>query len=259
LLTVAFKLLVTPLIIGIITLVGRRFGLAVSGMLVGLPLVSGPVSFIMAYEFGPDFAAHAAIGCMAGNISFCVFCLSYARAAQRFTWPISGCLAILCFLLSTLVLNCLVWRLLSAFVALLIVIASAATLIPREPVGLQISKPPRWDLPVRIIAATVFVVVLTTVADDLGPQLSGLLTPFPVFAFIFATFTHFQQGGKSTSILLRGVVISSFPYAAFFLVVGSLLPTWGIALTYVSATLLAAGVSGTSYFIMRSGKRPAVG
>ena len=258
-LIIAFKLLITPIIIAFVTLAGRRFGLAISGLLVGLPLTSGPISFILAYQFGPDFATHAAIGSMAGNMSFCVFCLSYAHAAQKFTWPISACLGIVGFAFSTLVLNAFAWELLPAFFSLLLVIVLVTSLIPRAPVKLVVFHPPRWDLPARLITATAFVAILTTVAEALGAQLSGLLTPFPIFAIIFATFTHFQQGGKSTTILLRGMVLSSIPYAVFFLVVGSLLPQWGIASTYLAACLLAVSVSGTNHVIMRWRKRLAAG
>jgi len=40
----AFKLLLTPALLGLVSLAGRRWGPAVSGWLVGLPLTSGPVA-----------------------------------------------------------------------------------------------------------------------------------------------------------------------------------------------------------------------
>ena len=45
-LILAFKLFLTPLLIVSVTLAGRRWGTAVSGLLIGLPLVSAPISFI---------------------------------------------------------------------------------------------------------------------------------------------------------------------------------------------------------------------
>ena len=55
-LILAFKLFLTPLLIVSVTLAGRRWGSAVSGLLIGLPLVSGPISFIIAFEHGLLFA-----------------------------------------------------------------------------------------------------------------------------------------------------------------------------------------------------------
>jgi hypothetical protein len=254
-LIIAFKLLITPLMIGMVTLAGRRWGSVVSGLLIGLPLTSGPISFILACEYGVDFAAQSAIGGMAGQISSCMFCLTYAHVGQRFNWPISIVLAIAAFLLSTTALNSFTWQLLPAFFSLLCCIVVVSRLIPLRPVQSKVSAPPRWDLPARIFTATTFVIVLTTVADALGPQLSGLLAPFPVFGIVFAAFTHSQQGAKVTSNLLRGIVVSSVGYATFFIVVGSFLTNLGIALTYLLAAVSAVSVSGMFYFTSREMKQ----
>ena len=56
----AYKLLLTPLLIGAVSLAGRRWGPSVSGWLVGLPLSSGPVVFFFALEQGNRFASTAA-------------------------------------------------------------------------------------------------------------------------------------------------------------------------------------------------------
>lgn len=85
-LILAFKLLITPVLIGLVTLAGRRWGAAVSGLLIGLPLTSGPISFILAYQFGAEFASQAAIGGLLGQISICIFCLTYSRVSQFWNW-----------------------------------------------------------------------------------------------------------------------------------------------------------------------------
>lgn len=230
---------------------GRRWGPVASGLLIGLPLTSGPISFILAYEYGLEFASRSAIGGMAGQISICFFCFTYAHVAQRFAWPTSVGLGIAAFFLSTYVLNTFAWQLLPACGGLLCSIVLVAALIPMRPVQSRVSAPPRWDLPARIFTATGFVVVVTTLADALGPQLSGLVAPFPVFGIVFAAFTHSQQGAKAASNLLRGIVLSSVGYATFFIVVGTFLTELGIALTYLLASLLAVSASGMYYFITR--------
>lgn len=44
----ALKLILAPIIIGSASLAGRRWGPAVSGWIVGMPLTSGPVIFFVA-------------------------------------------------------------------------------------------------------------------------------------------------------------------------------------------------------------------
>ena len=61
-----FKLIITPVLIGSVTLAGRRLGPVVNGLLVGLPLTTGPISLILARQFGLEFAASAAVGNLAG-------------------------------------------------------------------------------------------------------------------------------------------------------------------------------------------------
>jgi hypothetical protein len=250
----AFKLFITPFFIGSATLAGRRWGPAVNGLLVGLPLTTGPISFILAHGFGLDFAAKAAVGNLAGQVSMCIFCLIYSLAAQKRNWLISAIIAITAFLLTTFLLNKLSWLLLPAFIVLLVVIALVVRFIPRHPHSQNVSIQPKWDLPARMIVATTFVILLTTFANVLGPQLSGLISTFPIFGVVFAAFTHSQQGANAASNLLRGIALGSVSYAFFFLVVGTGLTHFGITLTYITALLATVLVSSVSYFITQRDK-----
>ena len=253
----ALKLLITPFLIGGVTLAGRRWGSIVSGFLIGLPLTSGPISFLLAYEFGLAFSSQAAVGSLAGQLSNCLFCLTYTRVARRCNWVFSSLAAISAFLLATFVWNSFAWQLWPAFALLLVVIVLTGILIPRQPAALQDITPPKWDLPARILTATGFVLCLTSIADTLGPHLSGLISPFPVFILIFSAFTHAQQGANSASNLLRGVVLGSGSYASFFLIVGALLPRLGIAVTYLLASLVAIAAGGLFFFVNRQSRRSA--
>ncbi len=75
------KLVLAPVIIGGASLAGRRWGPAVSGWLVGLPLTSGPIIFFLALNNGASFAASAISGTLSGGFSLVAFCLVYAWLA----------------------------------------------------------------------------------------------------------------------------------------------------------------------------------
>ena len=77
--------------------------------------------------------------------------------------------------------------------------------------------------------------VLTDLAQALGPRLAGVLAPFPVFAGIMAAFTHRLHENTPAVQLLRGVLVGSFAYAVFFLVIATLVQRLGIALTFFTA------------------------
>ena len=86
---IALKLVLTPLLIGMASVAGRRWGPVVSGWLIGLPLTSTPVVLFLALEQGTTFATRVAQGTLLGLISQAAFCLAYSWLSFRIGWP--GC------------------------------------------------------------------------------------------------------------------------------------------------------------------------
>ena len=239
----ALKLFLTPCLITLATLVGRKWGPGVSGWLIGLPLTSGPVSLILAAQYGTDYALRAATGTLAGQVSVCLFCLAYSLAAARMKWQASGGLAILAFIGSTFIWNQFSLPLMITFISALLLIGLIFRLISARETGFTALQAPKWDIPARMLLATAFVVFITGYSPLFGPQLSGLLAPFPIFGLVLATFTHHQQGADAAAKLLRGVVLGSFGFISFFLVVCLALPAVDIVWTYLLASLAAVLVN----------------
>jgi hypothetical protein len=252
------KLLMTPVLIAAITLAGRRWGQGVSGWLVGFPLVSGPISIVLALQNGAAFATQAAIGTLGGETSVCAYCLAYCLVAQVAGWPASIAVAALAFFATTFL-----WSLATPSLLLTLAIDAIAIIIffrivPRQPAVAAAAIPPKWDIPVRMLLAAAFVLALTSASSHIGAQLSGLISPFPVFSTIMAPFTHHQQGGRAAIHLLRGVVLGSFALLAFYLVVATILPVANILWTYLAASLLAMVVNGVSLgFVRQKAALPA--
>ena len=241
-----FKLILTPILIAAATLSGRKWGPGVSGWLIGLPLTSGPVSLILALQNGTSFAAAAAVGVLGGLASLCVFCLIYALCAARLGWTVSSLLSAAAFFTAAFL-----WRLVDlplwpTFAIVVGVIAVVLFFMPRGAADAEPEPPPAWDLPARMVIAAGFVFGLTTAAAALGPQLSGLLSPFPIFGLTLAAFAHRTQGSHAAARLLRGMVIGSFGFAVFFLVVALAVTTVPVALTFVLVAAAALAVNAIS-------------
>jgi hypothetical protein len=83
------------------------------------------------------------------------------------------------------------------------------------------------------------VLALTAIAGWLGPQLSGLLAPFPIIASVLATFTHNQRGVDETRRLLRGLLSGFGAFALFCFALALALPAMSIALAFALATAVA--------------------
>jgi hypothetical protein len=224
--TLALKLVLTPVLVGGASLASRRWGSAIGGWLVGIPFTSGPIAFFFALDPGPRFAAGAAAGILAGTASQAAFCLGYAWTAQRRGWVLSLVAATAVFGVVTVVLRPLALPTPVYFVAVLAVLAVSLSLMPRVSRRSNASiEFPRWDIPARMIVATVFVVVLTSAAPLLGPRLAGLLAPFPLYAGVLATFAHRVEGTAPAVGVLRGLLLGLFAFAAFFLVLAEVLET----------------------------------
>lgn len=248
------KLILTPLFIAAVTLAGRKWGPAVGGLLMGLPLTSGPTSFFLSQEYGAAFASKATSGNLIGQASVCVFCLAYTLAAQKFRWQASAAIGLGAFFAALLVCELFSWPLLAACALLMGVIALVSRFIPRYAEVGGVFHAPGWDLPARMLIATTIVISLTAVANLLGPQLSGLISSFPIFAVILTAFAHHQQGKQAATRMLRSMVIGSISLAFFYLVVGSLLMALG-PVTYLLAAAVAVGINALIYVITRRAAR----
>jgi hypothetical protein len=249
--TFLFKLILSPLLIGTVTLLGRRWGPAISGWLIGLPLTSGPVILFLALDQGTAFAVASARAIMPGMISVGVYCLTYSWLARRWRWLPAMLAGWLTVLASTAVLNQITVSALVGAIAVIVVLTVILRLLPDTRGAPLPATPPRWEIPLRMVIATTFVLGVTGLAQILGPHLSGLLAPFPIFATILSVFTHHGQGAAAAGKLLRGVVLGSYSFAGFFLVVAALLQSAGIGVTFLCASLVALAIQGASLWLLR--------
>lgn len=247
----ALKLLLTPLFIGLISLADRRWGGKVGGWLVGLPLTSAPVTFFLAVELGTTFAAHTAASVLLGLISQAAFCLVYAWLSLSVNWLVSWLVGWAVFCVATLVFTYISLPPLLAFLCVICALVPGLVLWPTPTKQSAGTRAPVWAIPGRMLTATGIVLALTGLARTLGPHLSGLLSPLPVFATVFAIFAHTLQGAAAARQILHGVMVSSFACAVFFLLTAHYLSAWGIGATYIVAILAALVVQGCALWLQR--------
>ncbi len=247
----ALKLFLAPMLIGLVSIAGRRWGPTVGGWLVSLPLTSAPVILFLAIEQGTAFASSAAQNTLMGIISVASFCLVYYWFSFHFGWPLSMLAGWIAFFALTFIEESVNLPLLFSFAVVTVFLTIVLIVMPINQSKDLTITPPRWDTPLRMLVATAFVLGLTGAASILGPQLSGLLAPFPMFTTILAVFTHHFQGAQFTRRLLRGVVAGSFTFVTFFLVISLLINRWGIAIAFGLALLAALATHSVLFFVIR--------
>jgi hypothetical protein len=246
----AIKLLLAPSFVVGASLAARRLGARIGGLIAGLPVVAGPILLVYALAHGRGFAAGAAAGTLLGLVSLIAFVVVYARLATRVSWAVSMLAGWLAFALATAAFSAL-----SVPAGAALAIAAAGlfvglALLPRPGVGRRThAAPPSWDLPVRGLCALVLVLTLTAVAGWLGPQLSGLLAPFPIIATVLATFTHVQRGSDELLRLLRGLLSGFGAFALFFFTLAISLRGLGVAAAFALATAVALLTQLAAYML----------
>jgi hypothetical protein len=244
------KLVLVPLTIGSASLAGRKWGPAVSGWVVGLPLTSGPVLFFLALTHDAVFAANAALGVISGGISLVLYVLTYIGLARhRWQVPITG--SLLVFMASTALLQNFTFPLIPIFIVVCAAILLTLRLMPNEPVQGGEVQPSLWDIPARIVIGTSFILLLTGIAPFIGSHLTGLLTTIPLYVSILTVFTHRHQGSAAAAHVLRGLLYGLFGFASFFLTLNLLLERTGVATAFLSASAVALVTQGTSLWMLR--------
>jgi energy-converting hydrogenase Eha subunit A len=146
-----------------------------------------------------------------------------------------------------------------ALAVVLVAIGVTLLVLPRARPGRQsIVELPAWDLPLRALSAVALVLALTAVAGQLGAKLSGLLAPFPVIASVLAVFTHAQYGEQDLLRIMRGFVLGLVAYALFCFVLAVSLEAFGIAESFLLATLTALATQTVALTVTWRRREPVV-
>jgi hypothetical protein len=247
------KLALAPSLVVASSLAGRRWGHEISGLLVAMPLVAGPILLITELEHGAHFASRAAAASLLGLVALATFVVVFARVAHGHGWlasVLSGWLAFLAVALAFAETS------IPAGAALVIAFAAfalAPRLLPADPrvADEPIAPLPDWDLPARAIATALLVLGLTGAAAGLGPTLTGVLTPFPVSNTVLAAFLLVLEGPVQLDAFFRGFLRGAYGFGAFCFLVAVLVVPLGVAAAFtialcgaVAAQLVSRAVAG---------------
>ncbi|MGD0718114.1 MAG: hypothetical protein ABSA15_00820 [Thermoplasmata archaeon] len=238
------KVTIAPAFVAVVSLIALRYGHRTAGWLVALPINTGTIILVLTLTEGTTFAATAALGALLGIISLSVFTIGYARSALRYRWPFCLGIASAGFVASTLILSQVPELVLIDLAASVLAIVLVLAVLPKRDESILPPPAPRWEIPLRMLTAAILVLVITTAAESLGPQLSGLLSPIPVFTITLVIFTHSRQGPAPVFVFLSGLQYGLFSFAAFCAVVAVLLMPYGLGIALGAGLGAFLGVYG---------------
>ncbi|MCB0649001.1 MAG: hypothetical protein KDC49_20165 [Saprospiraceae bacterium] len=230
------KITIMPVIIALVTLISRKWGNTIGGMIASMPWVAGPIILFIALEQGSAFAAASISGVMMGIIGWLTFCLAYIYVGYRHNAIWSVLAGYAAYLLTAYLFHFLdgylsltAWFFLTLFLITLTVRYYPDT----GRVVAKAGKPLRFDIPMRMVVMTSFVLIVTYSAQMLGPMWSGILTPVPVMTAVLAMFTHYTQGIDATIVILKGMFIGIYGFTAFLFLQAFLLPVMSVYLAFL--------------------------
>jgi hypothetical protein len=221
-----------------------------------MPVVAGPVLVFVTIEQGAVFGAQAAHATLAGLIGTVAFTVVYARTSERLPWYACLLLGWLTFGVTAYALFVLQPTLAMSLVALFAATIAGRRMLPAIAEPTSPATNPRADLPLRLVATATLVLVLTAVADRLGPRLSGLLNAFPVLTTIITAFTHAQGGSAATIAFVSAFVRSIMGFGMFCFVLALALVRVNLAAALLSALAGQLIVSGLTLRASRGNRCP---
>jgi hypothetical protein len=245
---VALKLTLIPLSILAASLVSRRFGHAIGGVVAGLPLIAGPIIAILLIEQSALQVAPIATATLHSVPAALTYIASFAWLARYCRWW--QCLAG-----ATVAFWLMGWLLLHSdlppFMAVGLALAApilALLLMPRVPHLSGGVHVPGAEIVVRMAVAVVVAALIVFGSESLPARVSGLLLVWPITGSVLPCFTLPLHGAVATINLLRGFANGLFGFVTFFAVLSALLPrladaAWGKTVAFTcafAASLLAA-------------------
>lgn len=236
------KLTLTPLLIGGASIAARRWGPAIAGWIVALPLTSGPVLFFVALDHGPAFASQAAVGTLLGLGAIVAFSLAFAAVSARGVGPALAA-ATAAYIAAGAVLQVAAdWPFLLLAILIAVSILGALRVLPPSVLGPSSARHPPWDLPARVVVGTALVVGLTTVAPLLGPTVSGIVTTFPVYVSVLSVFAFVHDGRPAAIGVLRGALIGLPGTVAFYMPVHYFVVSPGVAPAFALSVAVTSAI-----------------
>lgn len=247
----ALKLTLVPLFLLFVSMAGKHWGPKVAGWLAGLPVIAGPILWLLVMQHGDAFGARAATLSLYAILASESFNFAYAWTCRARPWWFALAAGLAAWFAAACVLSRLPvswpWALGVALAATLF----GQTFLPRSTVVAAGAPLTRTDLAGRMAAGAALTLAVTAMSTSLGPVWSGLFAVFPLLSSVLAVSSHRAHGSAFVIALLRGMVLGRFGFAAFCLVLSLGLQHQASTLAFIEAAAIAMLVQATSARLAR--------
>jgi hypothetical protein len=235
----ALKLTLVPLFLLVVSMSGRWWGPSIAGWLAGLPVVAGPILYLLTLSHGSAFGARAATLSLAAILASEAFNFAYAWTCRSRPWPIALLAGLVLWFLCACGLSLLPITPLWASIAAVLAVSIGQSFLPKTSRIAPVAPLSGVDLLGRMLAGVTLTFGVTSLSTWAGPAWSGLLAVFPLLGIILSVSSHRAHGPAFVIALLRGMVLGRFSFAAFCLLLSFTLQHELPTLAFFQAALLA--------------------
>jgi hypothetical protein len=263
----ALKLTLVPSFLLIVSMSGKWWGPAIAGWLAGLPVVAGPILYLLVLQHGASFGAQAATLSLAAILASEAFNFGYAWTCRVANWRVAlaaglaawfacaNALALLrgaastsaAFAWSTST-SSTVWALAAAALG----VGFGNAFLPKSRAVAKGAPLTRIDLATRMLAGIALTLIVTALSGRLGAGWSGLLAVFPLMGVVLSVASHRAHGPAFVIALLRGMVAGRFSFGAFCLFLSFALTREPALPAFAQAAALAVLVQGLTKRLTQS-------
>jgi len=232
------KILVTFLTVILLAKVAERLSPRHAGLLAGFPLGTAIALYFFGWQQGAAFAADSAVFTLPGLSAAMALAWGYQQVIQRrpqLRWlPLAIISGFVCFLAVTLLLQALPahpW--LNLLVVLGAILLFRTLLKPLPDARIEQAASGIWankclTLLFRASIATLSILLITGLAELLGPQRAGLLAAFPVSFFPLMLILHISYGAAVLSASIKHYPDGIGALVVYCLAVSYLYPLLGL-------------------------------
>jgi uncharacterized membrane protein (GlpM family) len=235
----ALKLTLVPTFLLIVSMSGKWWGPSIAGWLAGLPVVAGPILYLLVLDHGPIFGARAATLSLSAILASEAFNFAYAWVCRFRSWRVALAAGLGTWLVAAWALSLLPTSPIWAGIVAMASVLFGQAFLPRSAVIAAGAPLTRADLIGRMLAGALLTVLVTALSGVLGSKWSGLLAVFPLLASVLAVSSHRANGPGFAISLLRGMVLGRFSFAAFCLFLSFRLTAQPEPIVFAEAAVIA--------------------
>ncbi len=244
--SIAIKMASTALAVTVASTVAELAGPVWGALAASLPVSAGPTYIFLSLAHDARFVAESATGSFAVTAATILFLAAYVRlAAHGF-----GAMALVLALAVWLVVAASIQALQPSLVAALLLNAGGYLLglaLVRGTVIGDADRPPsvrsRFDLPLRAAVVAVFVAVVVSLSNALGPSATGTLAAFPMVFTVVIGVLRKRIGSAACAVLAATALRAMGGFGLMLLVLALTAVPLGVAPALILALLTTLGWS----------------